>query len=69
MIFQAVHLPLFCIASIKQCNIYQKNKIGHFKKKFLIDFKELIKLDKFYKRNLVRKNTKFPMSFSIIAQV
>lgn len=58
---------LYCIDQAMQ--YLPKNKIGHFKKKFLIDFKELIKLDKFYKRNLVRKNTKFPMSFSIIAQV
>ena len=38
-------------------------------KRFLIsnNIKDIIKLDMLYKKNLVRKNTAFPVSFSIIA--
>ncbi len=46
-----------------------ENKKKTFYKNFkLNDFKKLIYLDKKYKKNLVRKNTSFPMSYSLLVQ-
>ncbi len=40
-----------------------------FKKKYMRDYKKFFDYDKKFKKNLVRKNTIFPMSFSISATV
>ena len=46
-----------------------KNKRKIFSKKFVNKFQDFRNLDKIYKKNLVRKNTIFPTSFSIEATV
>ena len=46
-----------------------KNKRKIFSKKFINKFQDFRNLDKIYKKNLIRKNTIFPTSFSIEATV
>ncbi len=46
-----------------------RNKRDTFKKKYVGNIQNFEGLDKKYKKNLVRKNTIFPMSFSITASV
>ena len=58
----------YCLDQAKQ--YIPKNKIKNHKKIFNIQIlKNLIKLDKTYKKNLMRKNTSFPVSFSILAKL
>lgn len=45
------------------------NKRGNFKKKYIGNMNKFLLYDKKYKKNLIRKNTIFPMSFSITASV
>jgi len=46
-----------------------KNKRNNFKKRYMGNIKNFLNFDSKYKKNLVRKNTIFPMSFSITASV
>ncbi len=58
----------YCLDQAKQ--YIPKDKVGNHKNMFNVQIlKNLIKLDKAYKKNLIRKNTSFPVSFSILAKL
>lgn len=58
---------LYCLDQAIQ--YLPKNKRLNFKKKYFNNFKIFQQYDKKYKLNLERKNTVFPVSFSIIASL
>jgi len=58
---------LYCLDQALQ--YVPKNKKDKFKEIYFQNFQKYIKYDDMYKKNLVRKNTIFPMSFSIKAKV
>ena len=58
----------YCLDQAKQ--YIPNNKIRKYDNMFNIKkLKDLIKMDKTYKRNLMRKNSSFPVSFSVLAKL
>ena len=63
----AFSAALYCLHQASE--YLPKKEKKAFEKKYLKkEFNSLIKLEKKYKKNLIRKNTFFPVSFSLLAK-
>ncbi len=63
----AFSAALYCLHQASEY-LPQKKRISFEKKYLKKEFESLMKLEKKYKKNLIRKNTFFPVSFSILAK-